>query len=111
LTASPPHRLTASPPHRLTASPPHRLTSPMRRQRLIALFVLGALLLNYPLLLLANRAESVLGMPVLYVYFFMVWGALVGLATWTVERRRDRDSGRRTALRDTTPTRPTRAVH
>ncbi|MEL6611844.1 MAG: hypothetical protein AAFQ53_07100, partial [Bacteroidota bacterium] len=95
--------LTASPPHRLTASPPHRLTSPMRRQRLIALFVLGALLLNYPLLLLANRAESMFGVPVLFVYLFVVWAALIGLAAWTVERRRDRDSGRRTPVRGGSP--------
>ncbi|MEM8599500.1 MAG: hypothetical protein AAGF99_06245 [Bacteroidota bacterium] len=81
----------------------------MRRQRLTALFVLGALLLNYPLLTLASRAETVLGVPVLYVYLFAVWTGLVGLAAWTVERRREPEAGRRTAARDAEPAGSVRA--
>jgi hypothetical protein len=48
-------------------------------QRLVALFLLGALLLTYPLLALFNRAETVLGMPLLYAYLFGAWLALIVL--------------------------------
>ncbi|MEM6784971.1 MAG: hypothetical protein AAF624_14715 [Bacteroidota bacterium] len=82
----------------------------MRRQRLTALFVLGALLLNYPLLTLADRAEAVLGVPVLYVYLFMVWASLVALAAWTVERRREPESAHRVAPPDAEPAGPARAL-
>ncbi|MEM8559947.1 MAG: hypothetical protein AAGG50_19195 [Bacteroidota bacterium] len=71
----------------------------MRRERLTALFVLGVLLLNYPLLTLANRSVTVGGVPLLYVYLFVVWGGLIALAAWTVERRRERESGRRDTVR------------
>ncbi|MEM9996583.1 MAG: hypothetical protein AAF809_02690 [Bacteroidota bacterium] len=71
----------------------------MRRERLTALFVLGVLLLNYPLLTLANQSVTVGGVPLLYVYLFVVWGGLIALAAWTVERRRERESGRRDTVR------------
>ena len=48
-------------------------------QRLVALFVLGALLLTYPLLALFNVGTSVAGIPLLYAYLFGAWGLLVGL--------------------------------
>ena len=46
-------------------------------QRLVALFVLGALLLTYPLLALFNREGSVLGLPIFYVYLFGAWAVLI----------------------------------
>ena len=48
-------------------------------QRLVALFVLGALLLTYPLLSLFNRSELVFGVPLLYAYLFGAWALLVAL--------------------------------
>jgi hypothetical protein len=43
------------------------------REKLALLFVLGALLLNYPVLAIFNRAETLTGMPVLYLYLFGLW--------------------------------------
>ena len=38
--------------------------------RLVALFLLGCLLFNYPMLALFNVRASVLGIPLLYAYLF-----------------------------------------
>jgi len=57
-------------------------------QRLIALFVLGCLLFNYPVLSLFNVAAEAFGVPVLYAYIFAAWALLVALMALTVESRR-----------------------
>lgn len=56
-------------------------------QRLAALFLLGNLLFNYPLLALFNHAGSLFGIPVLYVYTFGAWGLLILLLAIVVEKR------------------------
>ncbi len=61
----------------------------IKGQRLGALFLLGFLLLNYPLLTLFAGAGRVLGVPVLYVYVFLVWALLIGLMALVVEKRDD----------------------
>ena len=58
-------------------------------QRLIALFLLGALLFNYPLFSLFSGPADLFGIPLLYAYVFLVWAALIGLIALVVERRRD----------------------
>jgi hypothetical protein len=58
-------------------------------QRLVALFLFGALLLTYPLLALFNHGGSVLGIPVLYAYLFGAWGLLIGLLAWAAHTRPD----------------------
>lgn len=45
----------------------------MAGERLVLLFVIGALLINFPILAIFNRAGSVGGVPVLYVYLFGIW--------------------------------------
>jgi hypothetical protein len=57
-------------------------------ERLVALFVLGCLLLTYPLMALFNRSGTVFGIPLLYAYLFGVWAVLIALAAWTVRRGR-----------------------
>ncbi len=57
-------------------------------QRLVALFVAGAVLLNYPILSLFARRVSVAGAPLLYVYVFGVWVALIAALAWVIERSR-----------------------
>jgi hypothetical protein len=57
-------------------------------QRLIALFVLGCLLFNYPVLSLFNVAALAFGVPVLYAYLFAAWALLVALMAIVVETRR-----------------------
>ena len=56
-------------------------------QRLAALFLLGALLFNFPILQLFARDGTVLGVPLLYCYVFCAWAALIGLMAWVVEHR------------------------
>ena len=48
--------------------------------RLVALFGIGLVLLSYPLLSLFNLPRFVAGIPLLYAYLFIVWGALILLA-------------------------------
>jgi hypothetical protein len=57
-------------------------------QRLIALFIFGCLLFNYPVLSLFNVASEAFGVPVLYAYIFAAWALLVGLMALVVESRR-----------------------
>ena len=48
-------------------------------RRLGGLFLLGAMLFNFPLLYLFNRPILVLGIPVLYLYLFSVWWLIIFL--------------------------------
>ena len=57
-------------------------------QRLIALFVLGCLLFNYPVLSLFNVPAEAFGVPVLYAYIFAAWALLVALMALAAESRR-----------------------
>ena len=61
----------------------------IKGQRLVALFLLGVLLFNYPLLDLFAGPGQVWGIPVLYVYVFAVWALLIGLTALVVEKRSD----------------------
>jgi hypothetical protein len=61
----------------------------VKGQRLVALFLLGLLLLNYPLLDLFAGPGQVLGIPILYVYVFAVWALLLALMALVVEKRSD----------------------
>lgn len=58
-------------------------------QRLIAIFLLGCLLFNYPLLYLFNVDYHLFGIPLLYVYLFAAWGLLIALTAAVVERNSD----------------------
>jgi hypothetical protein len=59
----------------------------VKGQRLVALFLLGCLLFNYPLLNLFSYSSEALGIPLLYLYVFSVWAALIGLMALVVEMR------------------------
>lgn len=56
-------------------------------QRLVATFLLGCILLNYPLLSLLNRAVNLFDIPLLYAYIFLVWAGLIALMGWVIEHR------------------------
>ena len=58
-----------------------------RRELLIALFVLAVLLLTPPLLIVFNQATRLFGVPMLYLYLFVVWTVLIALVALAVERR------------------------
>ena len=56
-------------------------------QRLLAVFAVGALLLNFPLLALWDIRATVMDIPVFPVALFGVWALLIGLLGWMVDRR------------------------
>lgn len=55
-------------------------------QRLVAVFIAGVLLLNYPLLSLFDRPARLFGLPLLHIYLFAVWVGLLIAVAWITER-------------------------
>ena len=67
-------------------------------KRLVALFLLGCVLLNFPILSLVNLEILIFGFPLMYVYIFGIWCLLISLtalATLFHSRKRADDSGDR----------------
>ena len=62
--------------------------SEAKGQRLVALFIVGCVLFNYPVLSLFNVAADAFGVPVLYAYLFAAWALLVAMMAYVVEARR-----------------------
>ncbi len=62
--------------------------SVIKGQRLLAVFLLGVLLFNYPLLALFNRAAEAFGIPAVYAYVFGAWTLVIGLLALVIERSR-----------------------
>ncbi len=58
------------------------------RSRLLALFLLGMVLFNPPLLDAFDRPAAALGLPAILLYIFAVWLAVVTLVALCLERRR-----------------------
>ena len=59
------------------------------RDRIVAVFLLGALLFNLPLLVIFNDATTaVFGIPLLYVYLFVAWIGLIALMALTTRNAR-----------------------
>jgi len=54
-------------------------------QRLLALFAVGALLFNFPLLALWDRDVSVFGVPLFPAALFIVWAMLIAALAWLTE--------------------------
>jgi hypothetical protein len=48
-----------------------------RREFSIVLFIAGILALNYPLLALTDRMILLFGIPLLYLYLFLIWLLLI----------------------------------
>lgn len=68
------------------------LTTTQRTERLVVLAVIGILALNYPALSLFAHGGSLLGIPLLYLYLFLVWAGLIVLAAAIIERKAGRIS-------------------
>ncbi|HEU4423647.1 MAG TPA: hypothetical protein VFR67_14030 [Pilimelia sp.] len=60
------------------------MTEESRRARLIATAALGLLLFGYPLMAVFDVPETVFGVPVLWAYLFLAWGAIVALVAVAV---------------------------
>jgi len=57
------------------------------RQRLVAIFLIGMLLLFSPLITLPDQPRLVLGLPMMYLYLFCVWIFLIAAIAWVVRGR------------------------
>ena len=55
-------------------------------QRLVALFVGGWVLFNFPLLGLWDRDATVWGIPLFPLALFLLWGGLIAALAWLMER-------------------------
>ena len=55
-------------------------------QRLLALFLAGWLLFSFPLLGLWDRDATVLGVPLFPAALFVLWGLLIAVLAWLMER-------------------------
>lgn len=55
-------------------------------ERLVALFLLGVVAFNYPVLAVFNQAVEVAGIPLVYVYIFTAWAAFIALLALVIER-------------------------
>lgn len=62
------------------------MNSEMGVQRLIALFVLGWALINFPMLGLWDVDASWFGLPVFPAAIFLLWMVLIVTTAWLVER-------------------------
>jgi hypothetical protein len=60
-----------------------------KSKRLVALFLLGFVLLNYPILSLLNISNTVFGLPLLYLYIFGIWGLLIFLSALVTSRSKE----------------------
>ncbi len=58
-----------------------------KNKRLVALFLLGIVLFNYPLLSLFSLKTSLFGMPLLIFYIFTAWLFLILLASLATKTR------------------------
>jgi hypothetical protein len=58
----------------------------LRAQRLVALFVAGWLLFNFPLLALWGSETVLAGVPLLPAALFGLWALLIAAVAWVAER-------------------------
>jgi predicted permease len=63
-----------------------------KARRLVGLFLLGAVLFNYPVLSLFDRDAFLFGIPVLYLYLFGVWALLILLTAKVTASTRSESS-------------------
>ena len=64
--------------------------SPVRRkiQRQLALFAFGCVALNYPLLALFSKISLWYGIPVLFLYLFVLWVLFIICIAIVTERKK-----------------------
>lgn len=94
-TASVPTASARAEPYRESALQPgrhpmrshlHSPRSSILQQRLLALFALALLLLNFPLLALWDRDVLLWGLPLFPVALFIIWGLLIAALAGLMER-------------------------
>lgn len=58
-----------------------------QNQRLVALFLLGCLMFNFPLMYVFSVDGRIAGIPILFAYLFTAWAALIALIALVTEKR------------------------
>jgi hypothetical protein len=58
------------------------------REYIYILFIVGLIGLNYPLMSIFNHLVLPLGIPLLYLYIFLVWLAIIVLLAVIMEKSR-----------------------
>lgn len=61
------------------------MNNQLKGQQLTALFFVGCLLFNFPLLSLFSKDGMLFGLPILYLYIFLIWFLLICLITAIIE--------------------------
>ena len=64
------------------------------RDRALILLILGVMLLLSPLASIFEVQGRVLGLPVIWLYIFAVWGLLIAGAAWLSSRLGEEPEGR-----------------
>jgi hypothetical protein len=77
---------------RESARPQTRSMTPDNRKskRLVALFLFGFALLNYPILSLLNLDITVFAIPLVYIYILGIWSLLIFLSALVMSRSKKR---------------------
>ena len=57
-----------------------------QKDLLVALFLLGTALLLWPFLTIVNHPRAVFGVPLLVLYLFGVWAAIIVVLAWLARR-------------------------
>lgn len=60
------------------------MSDSLRTARMVALAAVALLLFSFPLLALFDVDVSVLGVPLLWVYLFVAWAAVIAVVAWVV---------------------------
>lgn len=68
------------------------MEQPDTSNRLIAVAILAAVLMNFPLLGIFSNGGVVWGVPGLYLYLVISWLVVIAMTAWVVERRRKSNS-------------------
>lgn len=59
----------------------------LKNGRLVAVFLIGLVMFNYPLLSLFNMDTLFMGIPLFYVYLFAAWLSIILLTSWITKER------------------------
>lgn len=58
------------------------MSDSLRSARMVAVAALAVLLFDFPLLALFDVDVKVLGVPLLWVYLFVVWAVVIAVVAW-----------------------------
>jgi len=60
-----------------------------KQSKLVGVFLLGIVLLNFPLINLFKKDQFIFGIPALYTYLLIVWIALIIFIALIVKNKKD----------------------